>query len=517
MVTINSHFDGSSDIETEPVGQNNFSDLEWSGYLPFYAVYDASDSRFFNVNASFSGSGWTVAFMAFHALGGSKAIISDGATDTNIGVMALGENSKIILNGTQVDHIEGWGGIHDVTLGAQHTNSITLGGTQVTLNVGTGGADHIGLNGDTAVTTRGWVGQLELNGGVHELNVGTGGAGRINVNGDVTITTNGNVESIRVHGGDHIFKVESDTIGFLQLGGNNNTVILKDGADISNARTYTETGLSKFNIKDGGDMRVLTANGGDVEINMEGSGRIRTIEAFEGTLDMTTDARFIFSLLAYDSVSEIHIGTGGIGAMQIGSSSGMSHVITAQGDIGSLDILEEDAVKLTLGSGYSGTLRTGNGNDKVIGGSGDIEFLNTRDGADVIVTGSGYVETIRTGEGRDKVTLNGDAGSIHLGVGNDKFFGGAGDDWVIGGSGNDLMKGGGGDDIFFFAEDSGNDRLKAFKQGDDLMLIGDHEGGFETLSIDKVGRHKVIEHDGGTIKLLGLGKADIDIDDFSFV
>ncbi|GGA09335.1 calcium-binding protein [Neptunicoccus cionae] len=444
MVTINSHFDGSSDIENEPVGENDSADLTWSGYLPFYSVYDDSDDRFYNVNASFSGSNWTVAYMAFHAKGGSKATISDGGTNTNIGVLALGESSKVVLDGTQVDYIEGWGGVHDITLGDQRTRLVKLGGDEV------------------------------------------------------KVTLSGRIDT-------------------LDLGGVDNTVTMNGDSDINFARVYTETGLSKFNINDGGDMRVLTANGGDVEINMEGSGRIRTIEAFEGTLDMTTDERYVANLFAYDSVSVIHIGAGGIGAVQIGSGSAMSHVITAQGHISNLEFFDDDAVKMTLGDGGAGTLRTANGNDKVVGGSGYIELINTRDGNDVVVTGSGYVETIRTGEGRDKVKLNGDTGSIKLGGGNDKFFGGSGDDWVIGGAGNDLMKGGGGGDYFVFGDGSGNDKLRAFKSGDDLMLIADHEGGFDTLSIEKVGKHKVIEYDGGTIKLLKLGKADIDVDDFSFI
>ncbi|WP_069299342.1 calcium-binding protein [Neptunicoccus sediminis] len=481
MVKINSLFDGSTDIENEPVGENDNPDLMWSGYLPFYSVYDDTDDRFYNVNASFTGANWTVAYMAFHAKGGSKATISDGGTDTHIGVLALGESSDIVLNGTQVNYIEGWGGVHDITLGAQDTKYISLGGEHITLNTGTGRVERIGLNGDA------------------------------------TITTNGRIEAMQINNGDHTITVESEKIKFLDLGGNDNTVTVNSGADVNAARTYTETGLSTFNIKDGGDMRVLTANGGDVEINMEGSGRIRTIEAFEGSLKMTTDERQVLSLLVYDSPADINIGSGGIGAVQIGSGSGMSHVINTQGNMGSLDVFGDDAVRLSLGDGGAGALRTGNGNDKVFGGSGEIDLIHTRGGKDVVVTGSGYVDLIRTGDGRDKVTLNGDTGTIRLGAGNDKFFGGKADDFVIGGSGNDLMKGGGGNDVFLFSQDSGNDRLRAFKQGDDLMLIYGHEGGFDTLSIAKVGRHKVIEHDGGTIKLLGLRNADITEDDFSFI
>lgn len=444
MVKINSLFDGSTDIENEPVGENDQADLMWSGYLPFYSVYDDTDSRFYNVNASFTGSNWTVAYMAFHAKGGSKATISDGGTNTNIGVLALGESSEIVLDGTQVNYIEGWGGVHDITLGAQHTRVVKLGGESV---------------------------------------------------------------SVTAHG----------SVGTLDLGGNDNTVVMKGGSNINFARLYTETGLSKVTVEDGGDIRVLTSNGGDLEIDLQGSGRIRTIEAFEGSLKMTSDERHVQSLLVYDSPADINIGTGGIGAVQIGSGTGMSHVISAQGHIGSLTVFGDDAVRLSLGDGGAGALRTGNGDDKVFGGSEGIDLIHTRDGNDVVVTGSGYVDLIRTGEGRDRVTLNGEAGTVRLGAGNDKFFGGSADDFVNGGSGNDLMKGGGGNDTFLFSQDSGTDRLRAFKQGDDLMLIHGHEGGFDTLSIAKVGRHKVIEHDGGTIKLLGLGKADITEDDFSFI
>ncbi|MBR9861835.1 MAG: calcium-binding protein [Rhodobacteraceae bacterium] len=481
MVNINSHFDGSSDIENEPVGENDSADLTWSGYLPFYSVYDDSDGRFYNVNASFSGSDWTVAYMAFHAKGGSKAVISDSGSNTNIGVLALGENSDIVLKGTQVNYIEGWGGVHDITLGSRFTETVRLGGDSVKLKVGSGGANTIGINADA------------------------------------TVVVDGRVETMSIRDGDHSIRLKSGQIKFLDLGGNDNTVVLEADTDVNAARAYTETGLSKFDIKDGGDMRVLTSNGGDLEITMEGSGRIRNIEAFEGTLNLTTDERYVQSLVVYDSVAQINIGSGGIGAIQIGSGSGMSHVISAEGSIDSLTVFGEDSVKLGLGDGGVGTLRTGKGNDKVNGGNGNVDFLNTRDGNDTVVTGSGYFGVIHTGEGRDKVTLKGDAGTIRLGGGNDKFFGGSEDDFVVGGSGNDLMKGGGGEDIFLFSQDSGNDKLRAFKQGDDLMLIHGHEGGFDTLSITKAGRHKVIEHDGGTIKLLGLGKADITEDDFSFI
>ncbi|MBR2179215.1 MAG: calcium-binding protein [Selenomonadaceae bacterium] len=61
--------------------------------------------------------------------------------------------------------------------------------------------------------------------------------------------------------------------------------------------------------------------------------------------------------------------------------------------------------------------------------------------------------------------------TITGGNGNDSINGGAGDDLIIGGSGNDTLTGGNGSDTFVCSSEDGNDVIKDYTVGEDVIIL----------------------------------------------
>ena len=113
-------------------------------------------------------------------------------------------------------------------------------------------------------------------------------------------------------------------------------------------------------------------------------------------------------------------------------------------------------------------------------------------------------------------TVRGD--TVRGDTGDDTLTGGR--DWLYGG-GDDTMWGGAGDDTFVFAAGHGNDTIKDFTDGDDLIDLTQITGitGFDALTINADGSDAVIDltaHGGGTIRLENFSVDNLDADDFSF-
>lgn len=125
------------------------------------------------------------------------------------------------------------------------------------------------------------------------------------------------------------------------------------------------------------------------------------------------------------------------------------------------------------------------GNDTAVGGTGD-DSINGQGGDDDIIGGRG-ADSLSGGGGSD--TLNGQSGSdsikgggradmiiggggrdtIKAGGGADIVRGNGGRDVIDGGGGADLLIGGGGRDTFAFKNNSGDDIVKDFRPGKDLI------------------------------------------------
>jgi Ca2+-binding RTX toxin-like protein len=115
-------------------------------------------------------------------------------------------------------------------------------------------------------------------------------------------------------------------------------------------------------------------------------------------------------------------------------------------------------------------------------------------------------------------TLNGGAGNDRLfgGAGRDKLLGGAGRDTLEGGAGNDVLRGNAKKDVFVFGASSGTDRVLDYQDNVDKIRIEDHSGTFASLAISTSGGDAIIDHDGGSIILVGQAGATLTATDFIF-
>ena len=195
--------------------------------------------------------------------------------------------------------------------------------------------------------------------------------------------------------------------------------------------------------------------------------------------------------------------------------------------------------------GYAGndTLYGGEGNDILYGDAVDdpadyADDVLHGDGGNDRLFGGGGSDTLYGGEGDD--FLYGDPArdgvfegqytgddALYGGAGNDFLYGdssdqiGEGDDTLDGGTGDDVMWGGAGDDTFVFAAGHGNDTIRDFTDGDDLIDLSQISDitGFGDLTITADGTTVVIDltaHGGGTIRLENFSVNDLDAADFEF-
>ncbi len=152
------------------------------------------------------------------------------------------------------------------------------------------------------------------------------------------------------------------------------------------------------------------------------------------------------------------------------------------------------------------------GNDKLFGGDGN-DVLSGGYGNDLLYGGDGN-DVLIGGYGDDK--LFGNAGNDYLseGYGDDKLYGGAGDDELYGGNGNDT---------FVFNPNFGNDIIRDFWKGDNIIdLTGLGVSSFEELQgyfNQTLYTMEIDFGDGNSIVLDGFSTyhgRDLTADDFKF-
>ncbi|MGB0935416.1 MAG: peroxidase family protein [Alphaproteobacteria bacterium] len=180
-------------------------------------------------------------------------------------------------------------------------------------------------------------------------------------------------------------------------------------------------------------------------------------------------------------------------------------------------------------------IKGGDGKDKLFGNDGDDELLGGagkdtlrgHDGNDILEGGGGK-DYLYGGDGLDKLfgdagndMLKGQGGDDHIegGLGNDKLYGNAGDDVLKGDEGNDRLYGGSGNDKFLFEltegefgylANMGNDRIKDYQNGDEIVFMGDGVTDVLDVAADVTlstqGNNLIISFDGGgQIKVDGMG------------
>ncbi|MDX5411679.1 MAG: hypothetical protein LPK02_01360, partial [Rhodobacterales bacterium] len=176
-------------------------------------------------------------------------------------------------------------------------------------------------------------------------------------------------------------------------------------------------------------------------------------------------------------------------------------------------ISDQDQITDTGAGGFDrGQIAVSSGLSLAIGGWSGIERVSGLSGNDTIsAVGATTDLTLDGGDGNDVLTG---------GSGNDSLFGGNGADRLIGGTGDDFIVGGDGADVFVFATGFGNDALRDFANGSDLIDLSGHEGStaFSDLTLTQAGAHVVIEVTGTTdsITVLNTSVAVLGAEDFIF-
>ena len=307
----------------------------------------------------------------------------------------------------------------------------------------------------------------------------------------------------------------ADTFVFDPNHGNDVVTDFTDGEDLIDLSAFsTISGFSDLTVTsdENGVIIDLTAHGGgtillqgfDIDDLSAEDFQFRvnqTIEGDEGDNTLTGntgDDR----LFGHEGADTIH---GGAGDDGLWGHAGDDVLYGGAGN----DHLYGDAVRDPADTGND-TLYGGAGDDAMWGHAGD-DVLDGGEGDDRI-----YGDASRDGEYQGVYTGN---DTLDGGEGADTMWGGAGDDVLHGGADDDTLIGDEGADTFVFAAGHGNDRIRDFTDGEDLIDLTQLSGiaGFDDLTITADGSAAVIDltaHGGGTIRLENFDVADLDAEDF---
>ena len=187
---------------------------------------------------------------------------------------------------------------------------------------------------------------------------------------------------------------------------------------------------------------------------------------------------------------------------------GNDTTINGGGDYDRAIVLDTNGVNITLGFGTE--YAAGNTGNDTISAAG----LTTA----VTIGGAGGNDTLTGGDAGD--TLSGQFGNDTLfgGAGVDTLLGGVGDDHLYGGTGNDTLQGGVGADILFFEDNSGNDFVFGFENGQDRFSFAGHSqvNSMSDITITDSGADAFITLNGGGQIIVFGAAGQIDSGDFLF-
>ncbi len=108
--------------------------------------------------------------------------------------------------------------------------------------------------------------------------------------------------------------------------------------------------------------------------------------------------------------------------------------------------------------------------DTLIGGDGD-DLLAGNGGNDLLAGGnSDYFPVDESGESLSYTRESGND-TLYGGYGDDTLDGGSGDDILWGQNGNDFLDGDSGADAFMFYSNNGNDVIRSFSHGTDIIMV----------------------------------------------
>ncbi|WP_424986197.1 calcium-binding protein [Microbulbifer sp. S227A] len=380
---LNVTFDGVNDVPRLP-GDGSVS---WStgGSRPTidrYSVFvDAPDDL--DATLNLTGSDWRIRMLQ---VAGDDHItrIVDGDTGSGreIEYLNLGYNSEVDLTSTRVRYMNGWeGDRHDITLGSENDWMHWL---------------NLGADVNVVDTAVGWVGGIDIYRG----------------RGDVTVR--GDVQNIGFRSTDDNLVVDDGFVFSARMRGGDDTVIVRNGGRIGVLEDFG--GASDVRVLKDSRLDSFRGGEGDVSIALFGSARAESIRVYESDLTFSSKKGYVQSIYGWEVDSDVTIGSGGIATIKFVSDAARSHDITgsADGYIGSIettdsrdDATDDQSAVVNL-SYFAGSVRLGNGADRVTTGNGEtgwVENISTSGGNDVVTLGSGGAVTVGTSRGNDRINL----------------------------------------------------------------------------------------------------------------
>jgi hypothetical protein len=404
-------------------------------------------------------------------------------------------NTITLYNNGRINALKMDDSINTLTSADGFLESIAAYNSTNTLTIGAGGAGQIHLAGNMGqmqtINAIGHIDQLQVfNDLVTNLSFGDSGGGRVRLGdgNDTVATGTGHVEFLTTRDGDDDISIGTGGANTVRTGDGNDTVSTDGWVELIS----TGDGNDHVTIGSAGSSHIRTGNGDDTVVLHEFDDWYNGVTiSMSGGFDTLDFSNFSVGVtFTLDS----------IGIWQNPGAPGGDIDLEATG------FVSETGIDALIGTDHEDAL-TGDHNGNLLEGGKGNDLLNGLDGDDTLDGGTAN-DTVYGGDGHDEIFGDG---------GKDRLFGGTGDDTIIGGRGDDRMKGNGGDDVFVFGANSGTDRIEAFQDGQDLLEIADHAGGFGSLTITDTGKHINIDHDGGRIILLQMSGTVLTADDFNFV
>lgn len=238
----------------------------------------------------------------------------------------------------------------------------------------------------------------------------------------------------------------------------------------------------------------------------------------DDVLNGTGGKNIIYGLLGDDKISageDNDIVKGGLGDDQINGGNQSDALYGEQGDD---NIFGDDGNDIAYGGVGNDFLDGGTGNDFLYGGAGrdtlkggaGNDFLKGANGDDVLNGGAGN-DKLYGGAGHDKLSGGGGNDELFGNRGNDSLSGGSGKDVLDGGLGDDELSGGLGVDTFVFRKKEGDDIIRGFEAGRDIIQLN----GQTYTALENADGDTVLElSGGGSVTLLGIALEDVQSDWF---
>jgi Ca2+-binding RTX toxin-like protein len=531
--TLNGNFReiGVAQVEGEFTSTQTFNSsmltekFAYSGTLVFITgvfYSDTDNDDFYSIGEGTTGqitlSGATTVSSA--AGGYAVAVVPAASVTINIGtpvqsgsliVDTSAGNAKIdLVNGTEIftsvntEILSGFQhatllGLNDLRLsGSSEDNTLTgnsgnntlsgVGGTDILY--GNEGADQL-FGGAGSDTLYGGADNDTLSGGfLQDILYGDGGDDVLNGDEGLDTLFGGSGNDTLFGGGDQD-ALFGGAGADLMDGGDGSDVHFVDTLD-----TVQDSGTFGFDRAQINDAAGVALN------SLAAWSGIERVNGFTGndTLDATgaTQAYFLFGNDGNDSL------IGGNGADTILGGNGADVIFGGDGN----DILQGGTGNDTFYGGAGNDLIYVGESDDVVADAGtgfDRVLINNAAGLSIQVGAWQGVERIVGFTGNDTIDATGattgmifglGAGNdvaiggsgndtVYAGAGNDLMLGGAGDDALIGGNGNDTLNGGAGNDfllggvgadVFVFATGFGNDVIRDFTDGIDMIDFRAHTG-----------------------------------------